>query len=389
MISAKARERSPSSTWTDILQLFGSVFANKSASRRVHGRSQTAAQNEAQFAMMADRVPAMIWMALPDQQHVYFNKAWLDFTGRSQQEELGMGWFTGIHPSHKEKYLAAYRKAMQERRGFRLTYRLRAANGKYCWVFDVGAPYLDRNGNFAGLVGCCTDLTDSRGLDPEVFELSGLLINAQEEERSRIARELHDNLSQQLALLYLETAQLTQQNRDSDPATQEGWRRILKRMREVSADLHRISHELHPSKLDRLGLVAASKSLCREISQKHGIRLKCIINAVPDSLPRDISLCAYRLIQESLSNIVKHSGACMASVELIGSDAELCLTISDAGIGFDPELVQRKGGLGFISMRERLRLVGAEISIESQPARGTRIRAVIPLVKARSESARR
>lgn len=388
VISAHARERSRVSIRANIMRFVGSIFGNTITGRRpADGPSEGTLQNDAQFRAMADMVPAMIWMMSSDKLHVYFNRAWLHFTGRSLDEDPGHEWIAGIHADHREKYLAAIAQAFEKRRSFRMEYRLRRADGQYRWVLDIGEPRFDKDGAFCGLIGYCMDISDHWGTEPELQAFGGRLITAQEEERSRIARELHDNLSQQLALLSLETEQITQHASSSDPEIKAALHKILNRVRDVSADVHRLSHELHPSKLDRLGLAAALMSLCREVSRKQSVQLKCIIKKMPDSLPRDVSLCVYRVIQESISNIVKHSGACMASVELIGSDTELLLTISDAGVGFNPESIRQKNALGLISMQERLRLVGATFSIESQPLHGTRIRAVIPLVVTVPESA--
>jgi len=150
-----------------------------------------------------------------------------------------------------------------------------------------------------------------------------------------------------------------------------------------------MSYELHPSKLDRLGLAAATLSLCREISKQQSVRLDCNFQGVPDSLPRDVSLCLYRVIQESLQNIIKHSGACNASVDIFGSPSEIRLCIKDEGIGFNADSARQRGGLGLLSMRERLRLVGGTLAIESQPLRGTRIDVIVPLPAVEPESGNR
>jgi len=152
-------------------------------------------------------------------------------------------------------------------------------------------------------------------------------------------------------------------------------------VQEVSAEIHRLSYELHPSKLDRLGLAAASMSLCKEISRQQSVCVECTFQNLSEPLPRDISLCLYRVIQESLRNIVRHSGARKASVDLQGSTSEIRLKITDDGVGFDPASGRQKGGLGLFSMRERLRLIGGSISIESQPLRGTQISATVPLAR--------
>jgi signal transduction histidine kinase len=153
----------------------------------------------------------------------------------------------------------------------------------------------------------------------------------------------------------------------------------MERTREILSDVHHLAHELHPSELDRLGLVSAAMGLCREVGDQQGLQVNFVFKNIPESLPRDIALCLYRVLQESLCNVVKHSEARQAQVELNGGPGEIRLTVSDKGVGFDPGPSQKKGGLGLISMHERLQLVGGRITIESGPLRGTRIQASVPL----------
>jgi signal transduction histidine kinase len=143
--------------------------------------------------------------------------------------------------------------------------------------------------------------------------------------------------------------------------------------------VHDLSHQLHPSQLTHLGLVAASKSLCGEVSRASGIQIDFNHSDVPDSISQDVSICLYRVLQESLGNMVKHSGAKEVQVKLAGRPGEIQLHVCDSGVGFDPEGQRETFGLGLISMRERMNLVGGELLIESQPSGGTQIKACVPL----------
>ncbi len=154
------------------------------------------------------------------------------------------------------------------------------------------------------------------------------------------------------------------------------------RVKQLSSSVHDLSHQLHPSKLEQLGLVAALRGLCKELAQGHGLAIDFIPLAVPDKLPEDLALCLYRIVQESLGNAIKHSGARCAQVELSRDADTICLRIVDDGIGFDSTLADGKGGLGLVSMRERLRLVRGEIGITSQPSGGTRVEVGAPLTPA-------
>ncbi len=336
-------------------------------------------ESEGRFRLMADTAPAMIWMSGSDKGVTYFNKPWLVFTGRPMEEQIGDGWTGSVHPDDVNGCLARYEEAFDARRSFVMEYRLRRADDEYRWILESGAPRFEGDGIFVGYIGLCTDITEWKGAKQALLDLGGQLINAQEVERSRIARELHDDLSQRLALLSTEIEQLTQRTEILDPEMLGGLQGVLTRILEILKDVNRLSLELHPSKLDRLGLVSAARSLCREISEQQSIQVDFKFTAVPDSLRRDIALCLYRVLQESLHNVVKHSRARRVLVELDGSPAEIRLTVSDEGVGFDASRSEKHGGLGLISMGERLRLVGGWITVDSQPLRGTQIHASIPL----------
>jgi signal transduction histidine kinase len=153
---------------------------------------------------------------------------------------------------------------------------------------------------------------------------------------------------------------------------------LLRRTKELSSDIHRLSHQLHPSILQHLGLVVATRSFCKEISDQNGIHIELVHHGVPIPLPGNIALCLYRIVQEALRNVIKHSGAESARVEFKGSPDELTLRISDDGMGFDPESARTRRGLGLLSMRERLRQVDGTISFGRSEPTGTRIDVRIP-----------
>ncbi len=342
-------------------------------------RIEAGLRESERLLQIANEVPAMIWMAAPDRRCIYFNKQWLEFTGRRLDQELDYGWMDGIHPDDMGTFQAVFEEAFERRHSFRLEHRLRCSNGTFRWVLNTGVPFLQANGEFTGFAGSCNDTTDRRATEETLIDLGGRLINAQEEERRRVARELHDNLSQKMALLAIEIEQLAQLPSHSAEEIDAGLRNLLDKVQELSSEIHRISYALHPWKLDRLGLAAAILSLCNEASNHQSLQVQCDFENIPDRLPRDVALCLYRVIQESLQNIIKHSGAYAATVDLRGSPSEIRLRITDEGVGFEPESAVRKPGLGLLSMRERLRIVGGTISIESQPLRGTRINVVVPL----------
>ena len=148
---------------------------------------------------------------------------------------------------------------------------------------------------------------------------------------------------------------------------------------ELSSDIHRLSHQLHSSKLHHVGLVAAAKSLCDEIGQQHRIQIEFVHRELPEEISPDVELCFFRIVQEALNNIVKHSGAKQAHVEFVGTASHIRLRIVDSGVGFDPNAKAARGGLGLASMRERLRLLGGTIALRSRPMEGTEIVVEVPL----------
>ena len=213
--------------------------------------------------------------------------------------------------------------------------------------------------------------------------MSGRLITAQEQERTRIARELHDDLSQRMALVQIGLEECKQGNPDLSRQAEQQLDNLGEILSEVSSDLHVLSRQLHPSLLESLGLVASLKRICKEFSDQHKLEIQFIHKDIPREIPGDVALCLFRIVQEGLRNIAKHSGASKAEIELFGDARQIYLNISDYGHGFNVEAAQEAAGLGLISMRERLRLVGGQLSIESELNRGTRICACVPKTASR------
>jgi signal transduction histidine kinase len=213
----------------------------------------------------------------------------------------------------------------------------------------------------------------------ELRELTGRLLRAQETERRRIARELHDDLNQSLALLSVELDMLNQKPPESAAQFGRRVKELSAQVKQLSSTVHDLSHQIHPAKLEQLGLLATVRSLCSELAQSHSLDIAFTDDKVPDEIAADTALCLYRVVQEALQNVIKHSGAKHARVELSGSTDAIGLRIADDGAGFDPSQVDGKGSLGLVSMRERLRLVCGDIVIDSKPADGTRIEVRVPL----------
>jgi signal transduction histidine kinase len=213
------------------------------------------------------------------------------------------------------------------------------------------------------------------------------LIEAHEEERTRIARELHDDINQRLAMLAMHLDGMKRDLPASAANLKQGIEEANKQVSGVGDDIQALSHRLHNSKLEYLGLTAAVDSFCRELSDRHGVEIDFHSEGIPKELPKEKSLCLFRVMQEALQNATKHSGSRRFEVSLIGALNEVNLTVRDSGTGFDPEGAVKGRGLGLISMKERMNLVGGELSIESQPQLGTTIYARVALSPGKSAGA--
>ena len=209
--------------------------------------------------------------------------------------------------------------------------------------------------------------------------LSGMLITAQEKERSRLASEIHDDFSQRMALLALGLENAEEAMGSSPSEAVQQLHSLFTSASEIGADLHTFSHRLHSSTLERLGLVPGVSALCKEFSIRHGIEVDFHADNVPRTVDPDVALCVFRIVQEGLRNLNKYSGAREAKVRLRNTADKLRISICDEGIGFDVREASKKEGLGIRSMEERAHLLGGRFEIHSEPGKGTRIEASVPL----------
>ena len=335
-------------------------------------------ESEERFRLVANTAPVMIWMTAPDKLCNYFNRPWLEFTGRSLEAELGNGWEERVHPEDLKSCLETYTQAFARRELFRMEYRLKRHDGEYRWVLNTGVPRFIE-GSFAGYIGSCIDVTDHKLAEEALSGLSRKLMEAHEEERTRIARELHDDVGQRMAMLTIKLERLGQLPPSASAEMRSRVQELCQRMMDLGKDIQAISHRLHSSKLEYLGIAAAAAGFCTELSEQQHVEIDFSHEGIPEDLPLEVALCLFRVLQEALRNAVKHSGVRHFTVALRGDGDEVQLEVSDAGTGFRPETAMKSHGLGLISMQERLSLVKGAISIESQPGSGTRISARVPL----------
>ena len=215
--------------------------------------------------------------------------------------------------------------------------------------------------------------------EEKLHMLTQKLLTTQEEERRRLARELHDDLTQQLAVLAIDIGKLEVESGSTSDSIRDKLQKVKEKLIKLSADIHAISRQLHPSILDDLGLVEAVESECNSFTKREGIAVNYKSNGIPKNLPKDIAICIYRILQASLSNISRHAQADKVDVSLIGENNSISLTVRDYGIGFDTNNIKKGKGLGLSSMKERVHLIQGDLSIQSRLGEGTMIKVRAPL----------
>ena len=288
-------------------------------------------------------------------------------------------WRSHIHPDDRRDVARAYAAAVKGGGDTdQLRYRMISKDGEIVWIHDMFMASRNALG-VQRCAGLMVDVTDQKRSEQALQLLTGRLISAQEEERKRIARELHDDLNQRIAVISIELEQLANTDPSLQKAVQDRIKRIQKHVEDIGTDIHVMSHQLHPSKLDHLGLVPAIKSLCHESSTGRGFEIGFFQDGVPVRLPKDLKLCMFRVAQEALQNSARHSGASKIDVELSLSGGSLKLVVSDDGRGFNASPKTTRNGLGLTSMEERLRSINGELRIISKPGSGTVIEAIAPV----------
>ncbi len=291
----------------------------------------------------------------------------------------GQEILANVVPEDRGRLLAAIAGLSPEEPYLRISYRRVRSDGTVMWVERNSRADFDEQGRMLRLRGMVADITERKQAEEALAGMSRRLIEAQEQERTRIARELHDDFGQRLALLSVELQGMRDFLPDSAAALRSRTSELETRISEISSDLQALSHELHSSKLEYVGLVAAMQSLCAELAKKQKVDIDFTHEGIPAGLPREISLCLFRVMQEALHNAAKHSGTRHFKVTVQGSANEIQLSVRDSGMGFDPELARNNQGLGLTSMRERVNIVKGKFSITSSPHSGTEVSVCVPI----------
>src|ERR1700730_11180470 len=344
--------------------------------------------------IMADTVPAMIWASDANALRTYFNRSWLAFTGRTLAGELGEGWTNGIHPHDRRLCLDTYESAVGSRVPFKMEYRLRCADGQYRWVLSHGEPRFSDDGVLEGYIGVCLDITDQKAaegalkeaheqLDARVKErtceldraqeslrmLSARLLQMQDDERRRIARELHDTAGQILVALNLNLVPVEEELQKINSRLARQITESLGLIEELSRDLRTMSHLLHPPLLDEAGLLSAVRWAVEGFAERSKIQVALQLDPSIGRLPAELETAIFRIVQECLTNIHRHSGSSQASIAITCDTHNVRIEIRDQGKGMPKPM---RAGVGIQGMRERVRQLGGHLEIESGNS-GTRI----------------
>ena len=355
--------------------------------RRRRRAEQALSESEARLNLAAASANAGMWSLSVDTGQIWATDKILELFGFSSHVELHFeDVLRMIHPEDRERVHQAVQQAMQSGEDVIIEFRVLRADGSFRWIASRGRLQPTTAGKPGRMMGVAVDVSERKQTEDtlrrherDLSKLAGRIIYAQEEELRRLSRELHDDLTQRLAALSLDAALIERQLSPLQPQAVKDIKDLRSNLSEVAEEVHDLSRQLHPSILDDLGLVQAVQAECAAFTKKTGIDLSFMPHDFPGKVPQQSALCLYRVIREGLQNIAKHSQAAAASITLQGLSDGIRLLIQDKGIGFDPQEVRKKAGIGLSSMRERVRLVNGTISTKSEPGQGTEIKVFIPL----------
>ena len=338
--------------------------------------------SEARLAAGADLADLAFYEADFDAGVMFLDDRMRDLCGVPPEREDGLRalefWMEHLHPDDNPRMLDL-RQQMQDGRLERLSteYRyLHPARGE-TWIHHLaGVAARDATGRALRTYGVLRDITERKRVEDELHDLSRRLIGVHEEERALLARELHDDLTQRVAVLAIEAGRA--EFAASDGTQAESMRSLREGLVRLSEDIHSLAYQLHPSVLDELGLAEALRAECERRGRRGPLEFSLKLGPLPTEVGREVALCLFRVAQEALNNVARHAGAREATVTLRQMDGGLLLAVRDNGVGFDPASPGKLRSLGLASMRERARLVNGTLDIESAPGQGTSVIAWVP-----------
>ena len=338
---------------------------------------------ESESRTLLDAIPQQIWSGPPDGTLDYCNERWRSYIGLGLEELQGDGWQRMLHPGDRERVLNAWHESVTKGTLYEQEERHRSADGAYRWFLARGVPLRNADGRIVRWYGTNTDIEDRKQAEEELRRLSGQLLRLQDEERRNIARELHDSMGQDFVALATMLGQL----RSSMPVAERKLRRLLSKCRDLAdkciGEVRTLSYLLHPPMLEQAGLGDAIRGYVKGFTQRSGIHVELELSPCVGRMPQDVELALFRIVQEALTNIHRHSGSQQAKIR-IHRNSNLTLEISDLGRGPSPSVPRGKGdtrfefGVGIRSMQERMKLIGGRLEVVSS-THGTTVRGAISL----------
>lgn len=341
--------------------------------------------SEEDFRLMADSAPVLIWITAPDGNHLWFNRMWLNATGRRLEQETGSGWMAGIHPDDIVTCTHILGHALATGEAYTMEYRLRSKDGGYRHVLASAAPRLSPNGEFLGYVGSGTDITERKKTEEALQHSRQMLRHlvsyqerVREDERKRIAREIHDDLGQNLLALRIDVSMLHKRTGDSHPRLNERAGAALAHIDATIKAVRAAINNLRPTVLD-LGLNAAIEWQMQEFQRRSG-GMHCELVMEEDFLVDDRCATAlFRILQESLNNVLRHAQASRVCIRLYRQSDSLVMEVADNGVGIYPDCRRKANSFGLIGIEERIHTLGGELVIDASAERGTMLTISIPL----------
>ncbi|HTS04753.1 MAG TPA: ATP-binding protein [Candidatus Eisenbacteria bacterium] len=355
------------------LRIIAGVFAG-TIERAVSDRRLR--ESEARLELAAETGGAGFWTLDMETGAIWATPKLKELFGLKPDDTIDIATFLAmVQPADRESVRQKI-EAMNQGKEINQEYRIVLPNGTIRWVMSRGSQRVFAIDGRPLLMGITLDTTERHKSEEALRTLGGRLIEAQEKERKRIARELHDDINQRIALI---TVSLGQSLSGDDAEVRKAVHLECERLSTLGHDVQALSHRLHSSKIEYLGLASAARGLCREMAEQHRVEIHFVEAGIPRDLSSQTSICLFRVLQEAVHNAVKYSGVGQITVELKSEFQQIQLVVRDRGRGFDPEEAMERGGLGLISMRERLQAVGGELSINSQPHEGTTVKACVPV----------
>jgi PAS domain S-box-containing protein len=354
------------------------LVANKLARKRADRELR---ESEERLALAAEAAEFGVWAWNVTSNQIWGTETWRRLFGFASGEDIGFEkLFQRIHPEDRETVEQELKCAAAGETDHLREYRIILPDGTGRWIASRGRMRQDVNGKAFRMFGVAIEITQRKHTEIAMHDLSRRLIRAHEAERARLGRELHDDVTQRLAILAIDAGRV---ERGADQVlAAEMMRRIREGLVRLSEDIHALSYRLHPALLEDLGLAEALKAECERFTRQESVSVEVTVRDVPEDVPPETALCLFRVAQEALRNVARHAKASRVEISMRALDGSLQLVVQDDGIGFDPATQRTRPSLGLESMRERVLLVEGELDIESAPGRGTTILVTVPLKKA-------